>query len=98
MAKVTRGALFIEGGSVSPTSGSPIAVVVIPTTGDVTATGLDGGVSSDEDRARKVALELRAGQVECNGGRFSPPSPSVATSGPGRPARTATRQSASTWR
>ena len=43
----------------SPTSGSPIAVVVIPTTGDVTATGLDGGVSSDEDRARKVALELR---------------------------------------
>ena len=36
------------------------------------AYGLAGGVwSADEDRAKRVALRLRTGQVEINGGEFN---------------------------
>ncbi len=38
--------------------------------------GLAGGVwSADEDRAKRVALQLRTGQVEINGGAFNPAAP-----------------------
>ncbi len=38
--------------------------------------GLAGGVwSADEDRARRVAMRLRTGQVDINGGKFNPMAP-----------------------
>ncbi|HWX42060.1 MAG TPA: aldehyde dehydrogenase family protein [Blastocatellia bacterium] len=41
-----------------------------------TVYGLAGGVwSADEDRARRVALRLRTGQVDINGGKFNPMAP-----------------------
>jgi aldehyde dehydrogenase (NAD+) len=41
-----------------------------------TAYGLAGGVwSADADRAKRVARQLRTGQVEVNGGRFNPSAP-----------------------
>jgi acyl-CoA reductase-like NAD-dependent aldehyde dehydrogenase len=41
-----------------------------------TAYGLAGGVwSGDEERARRVAARIRAGQVEVNGGAFNPMAP-----------------------
>jgi aldehyde dehydrogenase (NAD+) len=41
-----------------------------------TVYGLAGGVwSADQDRARRVALRLRTGQVDINGGKFNPMAP-----------------------
>ena len=41
-----------------------------------TVYGLAGGVwSADEERARRVAARIRAGQVEVNGGAFNPLAP-----------------------
>jgi aldehyde dehydrogenase (NAD+) len=41
-----------------------------------TVYGLAGGVwSANEDRARRVALRLRTGQVDINGGKFNPMAP-----------------------
>jgi aldehyde dehydrogenase (NAD+) len=41
-----------------------------------TVYGLAGGVwSADEERARRVAARIRAGQVEVNGGAFNPMAP-----------------------
>jgi aldehyde dehydrogenase (NAD+) len=38
--------------------------------------GLSGGVwSGDEERAKRVAVRIRTGQVEINGGAFNPLAP-----------------------